>query len=180
MIQIKIYGLGGQGVVTCGKILAYAYAIIQEQYAQTIPAYGHERRGAPVNTSLILDENPITTKTFVYEPDYVMVLDPSVIDRGVDIFEGTENKTIFIFNVDMLPDCMKDKKNTAYFAEASAIAIKNIKKDIPNTAMAGAFAAMGIITIEAVDEAIRYLFGEKGDGLNVRTARECFNAVKKR
>lgn len=179
MIQVKIYGLGGQGVVTCGKILAYAYAIIQEQYAQTIPAYGHERRGAPVNTSLILDEKPIIAKTFVYEPDYVIVLDPSVTGRDVDIFDGTDDRTIFIFNASMLPNCMKDKKNTAYFTDVSAIAIKNIGRDIPNTGMAGVFAAMGIITIEAVEEAIRYLFSEKGDGRNVKTARECFNAVKK-
>ncbi|MDD2215347.1 MAG: 2-oxoacid:acceptor oxidoreductase family protein [Eubacteriales bacterium] len=178
MIQIKIYGLGGQGVVTCGKILAHAFAINQKQFAQTIPAYGHERRGAPVNTSLILDEEPILTKTFVYQPDYVMVLDVSVVDRGIDIFEGTDEETVFLFNAPALPEFMKGRKNRAFFTDATAIARKNIKRDIPNTGMAGAFAAMEIISIEAVYSAIQYLFSEKGDGRNVKGARECFETIR--
>ena len=91
MKQIKIYGLGGQGVVTCGKLMAHAYAINQEEFAQTIPAYGHERRGAPVTTSLILSREAILTKSFVYEPDYVLVFDISLPERHVDIFEDRKS-----------------------------------------------------------------------------------------
>ena len=50
MIRLKFYGLGGQGVVTAAKVLSAAVSIYEGKYAVTIPAYGHERRGAPVDT----------------------------------------------------------------------------------------------------------------------------------
>ena len=50
MIRLKFYGLGGQGVVTAAKVLSEAVSIYEGKYAVTIPAYGHERRGAPVYT----------------------------------------------------------------------------------------------------------------------------------
>ena len=50
MIKLKFFGLGGQGIVTAAKTLSEAVSIYEEEYAITVPAYGHERRGAPVNT----------------------------------------------------------------------------------------------------------------------------------
>ena len=48
MKRLKFYGLGGQGVVTAGKVLSSAVSLHEDKYAITVPAYGHERRGAPV------------------------------------------------------------------------------------------------------------------------------------
>ncbi len=56
MIKLKFYGLGGQGVVTAAKMFSEAVSLYEDKYAITVPAYGHERRGAPVNTSIIMDE----------------------------------------------------------------------------------------------------------------------------
>ena len=53
MIKLKFFGLGGQGIVTAAKTLSEAVSIYEEEYAITVPAYGHERRGAPVNTSIM-------------------------------------------------------------------------------------------------------------------------------
>jgi pyruvate ferredoxin oxidoreductase gamma subunit len=178
-IHIKIYGLGGQGIVTFGKLLAYAYAIEQGKFSQTIPAYGHERRGAPVNTNLVLSEEPVRSKSFIYKPDYVVVFDNSLIARGINIFEGTCDRTIFFINCAVIPDYIAGYSNTVYCADARRVAIETLKRDIPNTAMAGAFAAAGIITMEAIEGSIKHMFGEEGDGVNVRAAKACYAAVRK-
>jgi len=122
--QIKIYGLGGQGVVTCGKLMAHAYAINQEEFAQTIPAYGHERRGAPVTTSLILSREAILTKSFVYEPDYVLVFDISLPERHVDIFDGATGDTAFLFNAPQVPAYMTGRTNKVCAVDAGQAALR--------------------------------------------------------
>lgn len=81
MIRLKFYGLGGQGVVTAAKVLSAAVSIHEGKYAVTIPAYGHERRGAPVYTDVVVDNEPILLNCFVYEPDIVLVMDPSVREK---------------------------------------------------------------------------------------------------
>ena len=59
MIKLKFFGLGGQGVVTAAKMFSEAYSLYEGNFAITIPAYGHERSGAPVNTSIIADDKPV-------------------------------------------------------------------------------------------------------------------------
>ncbi len=100
MIKLKFYGLGGQGVVTAGKVFSEAVSLYEDKYAITIPAYGHERRGAPVNTSIIMDDKPILVNSFVYNPDVVLVMDYTVVDKGVDISEGINEDSILVLNTE--------------------------------------------------------------------------------
>ena len=88
MIQLKFYGIGGQGVVTAAKLLSKAVSLYEDEYAITVPSYGHERRGAPVNTSIIVDREPVLLNSFVYEPDIVVVFDPELIHKKVNVAEG--------------------------------------------------------------------------------------------
>jgi pyruvate ferredoxin oxidoreductase gamma subunit len=88
MKQIKMYGLGGQGVVTAAKVFCEAVAIHEDGHAQAIPAYGHERRGAPVYSDVIVSQDPIKIKGFVYSPDYVIIFDDPVMDKGIDVMAG--------------------------------------------------------------------------------------------
>ncbi len=91
MKQLKFYGLGGQGVVTAAKILSVAVSIHEGRYAITVPAYGHERRGAPVYTDVMVDQKPIQVNCFVYEPDIVVVLDEFIVEKhGIDVGRGKE------------------------------------------------------------------------------------------
>ena len=78
LLQIKFYGIGGQGVVTATKLLAKTVCLFENRYAKTIPAYGHERRGAPVYADIIIDGKEILLNSFIYEPDIVVVLDPFI------------------------------------------------------------------------------------------------------
>ena len=98
MIQLKFYGIGGQGVVTAAKLLSKAVSLYEDEYAITVPSYGHERRGAPVNTSIIVDREPVLLNSFVYEPDIVVVFDPELIHKKVNVAEGIHPDSVLVLN----------------------------------------------------------------------------------
>lgn len=177
MKQIKIYGLGGQGVVTAAKVLCEAVAIFEDAHAQAIPAYGHERRGAPVYADAVISRDPIKMKGFVYAPDYVVLFDDSVIDKGIDVMAGTSSQTVFVVNTETLKDKYPFRANKIFRVDAQAVALNVLGLDIPNTAMLGAMAGAGIVGIEAVTEAIVSKFGDAA-GKNVDAAREACRLIK--
>jgi len=72
MIEIRFHGRGGQGAVIASKILASAL-FKEGQYAQSFPAFGAERRGAPVMAFTRFDKKIITRRSQVYQPDHVAV-----------------------------------------------------------------------------------------------------------
>ena len=159
MKQIKMFGLGGQGVVTAAKVFCEAVAIHENAYAQAIPAYGHERRGAPVYADAIISRDPIKMKGFVYAPDDVVIFDVSVMDKGIDVMAGTTNQTVFIVNAPVLKENFPFNGHKVYWVDAQAIALDALGVDIPNTAMLGALAGAGLAGIEAVKSAIANKFG---------------------
>ncbi|MGI9952151.1 2-oxoacid:acceptor oxidoreductase family protein [Moorellaceae bacterium AZ2] len=181
MIQLKLYGLGGQGVVTAGKILATAVAIHEGKYAQAVPAYGHERRGAPVYGDVILGEEPILVKSFVYKPDYVLVFDLAVLDKGVDVTEGAHANTCFVVNSSQPPTGLPFAQGfgPVYYVDATKIALEVLGIEIPNSAMVGAFAATGVVSLDAVCAALEDTFRGKAGEKNVEAARRCYAAVKR-
>jgi pyruvate ferredoxin oxidoreductase gamma subunit len=158
MKQVKIYGLGGQGVVTAAKIFCEAVAIYEEAYAQAIPAYGHERRGAPVYADAIISREPIKMKGFVYTPDFVVLFDDAVISKGIDVMAGTSENTVFIVNTDSPKKDYPFNNHKTLCVDAQSVALKTLGRDIPNTAMLGALAKAGLVGIEAVKKAISSKF----------------------
>jgi len=182
MIRIKFYGLGGQGVVTAGKILSEAVSLHEEKFAITVPSYGHERRGAPVNTSIIIDEEPVLINSFVYQPDIVLVMDSSIIDKGVVISQGIHEDSILVLNTDkenVLDIYKKFKFKTIYYVDGTQIALRNIGKGIPNGSMLGALAGTGLVSIDSIEKAIKKTFGEKAGDKNANGAREAYERIKK-
>lgn len=176
MKQIKIYGLGGQGVVTAAKVLCEAVAIHEEAHAQAIPAYGHERRGAPVYADAIISQEPIKMKGFVYAPDYVVIFDDGVMDKGIDVMAGTSAETVFIVNTDKPKETYPFKAYQIYWVDALGVALKEIGRDIPNTAMLGALAGAGLVGIEAVKKAIESKFGSAAAS-NMSAAEEALRRL---
>ncbi|WP_313344328.1 2-oxoacid:acceptor oxidoreductase family protein [Sedimentibacter sp.] len=182
MISIKFYGLGGQGVVTAGKLFSEAISLYEDKYAITVPAYGHERRGAPVNTSIIVDEKPVLINSFVYHPDIVLVMDSTIIDKGIDISQGIHENSILILNtedVNVLNTYKKYNFKEIYYVDGTQIALKNIGRGIPNGSMLGAMAGTGLLTIESIEKTIRESFGEKAGEKNAKAAREAYERIKK-
>lgn len=177
MKKIKFYGIGGQGAVTAAKVLSDAVSLYQDEYAITVPAYGHERRGAPVYAHIIVDDKPILLNCYVYEPDIVLVMDAGLIDKNVNVGEGCTDKTVLVINTGSA-EVVKRYKDAygfqeVYACDGTAAAERNIGLSIPNSAMLGALAKTGLVTIEAVENAVRDSFGKVGEK-NVKAARDAY------
>lgn len=158
MIEIRMHGRGGQGAVIAAKILASA--IFKEgKFAQSFPSFGVERRGAPVLAFTRVDDSPIRLRTAIYEPDHIIVLDPTLI-RQTKVFSGLKRGGTVLVNTST-PASQFDFPEEYFGAvvDAADIAVNHGlgTKSIPivNTAILGAFAKFtGLVGIEAVVEAI--------------------------
>lgn len=183
MIKLKFFGLGGQGIVTAAKTLSEAVSIYEEEYAITVPAYGHERRGAPVNTSIMIDSKPVLLNCFVYEPEIVLVSDASFLTREIDIGAGISENAVLVLNTgdEGIAGQFKEKFGfkEVYYADATRIAVKNIKRNIPNSAMLGVLARTGIVKIESVMAAVKSTFGTKAGSANADAAKETYDETGK-
>jgi len=182
MLKLKFYGLGGQGVVTAAKIFATAVSLYEGKYAITVPSYGYERRGAPVTTSVITDDNKILLNTFVYNPDIVLVIDPRVISRSINISEGIHKETILILNTEdpkVLDTYSKYNFKNIYYANGTKIALEKTGRGIPNTSMLGVLASAGIVTIQSIEKAIKDRFKGKAGDENAEAATEAYRQSKK-
>jgi pyruvate ferredoxin oxidoreductase gamma subunit len=181
--QIKLYGLGGQGVVTAAKILSIAVSIYEDAYANMVPAFGHERRGAPVFTDLMIDNEPVLMNCFVYEPDIVVVFDDTMPEKRIDVGAGITTEAILILNTTS-EETAKQYKDTygfkdVYYVDGTKIALDTIGKGIQNGAMLGALASTGALRIDSVATALKEYFGDKGGGANAESARKAYEETKK-
>ena len=96
MIEIRWHGRGGQGAKTAALLFAEA-VLATGKYVQAFPEYGPERMGAPVQSFDRLSDTPITIHCAVTEPDYVVILDPSLMD-SVNVTDGIGTKGKVIVN----------------------------------------------------------------------------------
>ncbi|AIF69274.1 pyruvate ferredoxin oxidoreductase subunit gamma [Palaeococcus pacificus DY20341] len=181
MIEIRFHGRGGQGAVTAANILAGA-AFTEGKYVQAFPFFGVERRGAPVTAFTRIDEKPIRIKTQIYEPDVVVVLDPSLL-QVVDVTAGLKEGGIVIVNTEKskeeVLELLKKKPKKLAIVDATSIALEVLGLPITNTSILGAVAkATGIVKIESVESAIKDTFsGELGEK-NAKAAREAFEKTE--
>ncbi|ASI99290.1 pyruvate/ketoisovalerate ferredoxin oxidoreductase subunit gamma [Thermococcus celer] len=178
MIEIRFHGRGGQGAVTAANILASA-AFLEGKYVQAFPFFGVERRGAPVTAFTRIDEKPIRIKTQIYEPDIVVVLDPSLLET-VDVTAGLKEGGIVIVNTEKSKDevlaSLKKKPAKLALVDATTIALDVLGLPITNTAILGAVAkATGIVTLEHVQKAIKDVFSGSLGEKNAKAAEEAFN-----
>src|SRR5512133_1101190 len=86
MLEIRIHGRGGQGVVTAAEMLSVA-AFGEGRHAQAFPTFGSERTGAPVVAFCRIDERAIRLREPITEPDAVIVQDPTLLHQ-VNLFAG--------------------------------------------------------------------------------------------
>src|SRR3989304_8720126 len=105
MVEVRFPGRGGQGAVTSAEMVALA-AIEEGKFAQGFPSFGPERRGAPVVAFARVDDEPIRMRSKVYNPDAVIVLDPSLLDIA-NPTEGLRKEGILIINSSQDPDSIR-------------------------------------------------------------------------
>lgn len=165
--------------MTAAQILAHA-AINEGKYAQAFPAFGPERRGAPLQAFNRFDDKPIWIRSNVYEPDVVVVLDASLL-QAADVLSGLKPEGTLIVNSREKPGSLKEKlsfKGKLAVVNATDIALETLKVPIVNTAMVGAFVKVTrVVQLESVIKAIKEHFGGKMGELNAEAARKAYEAT---
>ena len=156
--EIRIHGRGGQGGVTAAELIARA-AYKEGKWVQAFPYFGAERRGAPVKAFARISDDPILIRSQIYNPDYVIVLDESLLDVA-NVTEGLKKDGIIIINTRKKPSEIDLAGYRVATVDATGIALELglLVAGLPvvNTAMVGAFAkATGEIKIESVIESIK-------------------------
>ena len=177
MIEVRFHGRGGQGVVVASEVLARAAFKMGFEVA-SFPFFGVERRGAPVTAFARIDSKPIRIKSSIYSPDYIVVLDSSLL-RVIDVLDGLKPGGSVLVNY---PDGKKLEgiaPGFKYFVlDATSIAashgIGSQTAPIVNTAIMGGFAKMcRTVALDPILESIRELAPVKEEE-NVTAAREAY------
>ncbi|MCK5251832.1 MAG: 2-oxoacid:acceptor oxidoreductase family protein [Thermoplasmata archaeon] len=141
MKEIRFHGRGGQGAVIASNILANA-AFLEGKDVQAFPYFGVERRGAPVTAFVRVDDKPIRIKFFIYHPNFVIVLDESLL-KAVDVTAGLQDPGIVVVNSNRTPEAMGMEGYKIATVDATAIALEHglgsKVAPIVNTVMVGAF-----------------------------------------
>ncbi len=169
--EIRIHGRGGQGSVTAAELLAHA-AFLEGKWVQAFPYFGAERRGAPVKAFARISDEPILVHSQVYNPDYVVILDP-VIYKMVDVTEGLKKDSVLIMNTTKKPEEVeiKDWRLATVDATGIALELNLLVAGLPvvNTAILGAFAkATGEVRLGSVFKVIK---GTWAGGVGEKNAR---------
>jgi pyruvate ferredoxin oxidoreductase gamma subunit len=162
MIEMRFHGRGGQGAVTSAELIARA-AIDTGKWATAFPSFGPERRGAPVVAFARVDDKAIRLRSKIYNPDAVIVLDPSLLDIA-NPTEGLREGGILIIN--STNDAETLKKRLSYrgriaLVDATSIAREVIGLPITNTTMVGALVkATGLLSVDSLTEPFNQRFGK--------------------
>jgi pyruvate ferredoxin oxidoreductase gamma subunit len=161
MIEIRFHGRGGQGSVTSAELLALA-AIGEGKYAQAFPSFGPERRGAPVVAFCRISDQPIRIRANIYEPDIVVVLDPTLL-KIVNVAAGLKPNGIVVTTSKDSPEMVRETlgiKNRVAVVDATKIAMEVLGLPITNTAMLGSLIrAADLVKRESFLSPLKERFG---------------------
>lgn len=158
MYQIRWHGRGGQGAVTAARMFGLAASVYGGCFAQSFPAFGAERRGAPVLAFTKVDSVPILDRSQIYQPDLVVVLDKTLI-KVMDVTVGLKTGGKILINASEVPEELRAGPVGGRFqvvaVNATQIALEVLEKPITNTAMAGAACKVsGLVPFASLKKAI--------------------------
>ncbi len=182
MRELRFHGRGGQGTVVASKILAVAL-FREGRQVQSFPAFGVERRGAPVTAFLRVADAPILLRCEITDPDDLVILDPTLIG-ATDVTAGLKAGGSILINSPRPPESYGDlaQRFRVVTVDASGIAqrfgLGSKTQPIVNTAILGAFAvSSGLVRLESVCDAIREEVPHKADA-NVEAARAAADVLR--
>lgn len=140
LIEIRWHGRGGQGAKTASLLLADA-AFNTGKYIQGFPEYGPERMGAPITAYNRISNSPINIHSNIYYPDFVAVVDDSLLE-SVDVTSGLKEEGAIIINTTKPADYLKAHlngyKGNVYTIDARKISLECLGKYFPNVPMLAA------------------------------------------
>ncbi len=185
--EIRWHGRGGQGAKTACLLLADA-AFAAGKYVQGFPEYGPERMGAPITAYNRISDLRCTIHSNIYEPDYVVVVDETLLET-VDVTAGLSESGAIVINspkepAKLLP-FLKGYKGKVYTIDARAVSERDLGKNFPNTPMLAAIVKVsGILDedqfVSDMESSFRHKFATKPqviDG-NMKCLRDALNEVK--
>ena len=188
LIEIRWHGRGGQGAKTASLLLADA-AFNTGKYIQGFPEYGPERMGAPITAYNRISSEPIRIHSNIYEPDYVVVIDDTLLET-VDVTAGLKETGAIVINTtkseDYLKRVLKGYKGDIYTINARKISEETLGKYFPNTPMLAAIVKVsGIMTDEALlkdmKDSFKHKFSKKPEVIdgNMKALELALKEVKK-
>ena len=188
MIEIRWHGRGGQGAKTASLLLADA-AFNTGKYIQGFPEYGPERMGAPITAYNRISDEPITIHSNIYYPDYVVVVDDTLLE-SVDVTSGLKEDGAILINTtkpeDVLKKELKGYKGDVYTLDARKISLETLGRYFPNTPMlAGIVKISGIMPdeelIEDMKGSFKHKFAKKPEVIdgNMKALEMALKEVKK-
>ncbi|MGE5615042.1 MAG: 2-oxoacid:acceptor oxidoreductase family protein [Bacillota bacterium] len=152
VVEIRWHGRGGQGAKTASLLLADA-AFNTGKYIQGFPEYGPERMGAPITAYNRISDDRLTIHSNIYEPDYVVVVDDTLLS-SVDVTAGLKESGAIIINTTKTPEevrpLLKGYKGKVCTIDAKTISIETLGKYFPNTPMLAAVVKVSGIMDEKV------------------------------
>lgn len=188
LIEIRWHGRGGQGAKTASLLLADA-AFNTGKYIQGFPEYGPERMGAPITAYNRISDKPITIHSNIYEPDYVVVVDDTLLEC-VNVTGGLKEEGAIVINTtkdaDYLKSVLKGYKGNVYTIDARKVSMEALGKYFPNTPMLAAIVKVsGIMTDEALladmEGSFKHKFAKKPEVIegNMKALELALKEVKK-
>jgi len=180
VIEIRFHGRGGQGSVVGAQLLAEA-AFREGKDVQAFPYFGVERRGAPVTAYTRIASTPIRMRTNIYEPDHVVVLDPTLVSI-VDVTAGLRPEGWLIVNSTHAPSELSTDHGHIATVDATHIArefgLGSRSAPIVNTAILGAVVrATELISIDTLLQAIREKAPSKQEE-NAKAAQRAYDSLR--
>ena len=185
VFEVRIHGRGGQGVVTAAELLSVA-AFAEGKDALAFPTFGSERAGAPVTAFCRIADRPIRSHEPIVEPDALIVQDTTLLHQ-VDLFGGAGPEAYVLINTGRGLDelglhdfvASRFRPERVVTVAATELAREHLGRPLPNAALLGGFAALtGVVSVEAVADAIRGRFPARIAEGNVGAALAAAEAVR--
>ena len=140
LLEIRWHGRGGQGTKTASLLLADA-AFNTGSYVQGFPEYGPERMGAPITAYNRISKNPIRVHSNIYEPDFVVVVDDTLL-KTVNVTAGLKADGAIVINttktIDEIKPLLNGYEGRVYTIDARSVSEEALGKYFPNTPMLAA------------------------------------------
>lgn len=188
MIEIRWHGRGGQGAKTASLLLADA-AFNTGKYIQGFPEYGPERMGAPITAYNRISSSPIRIHSNIYEPDYVVVVDDTLLD-SVDVTAGLKPEGAIVINTvkedENIKKSLKGYSGKVYKIDARKISMETLGKYFPNTPMLAAIIKVSKIMneddfLKDMQGSFKHKFAKKPEVIdgNMKALEVALKEVKK-
>lgn len=183
LIEVRWHGRGGQGAKTAAQFLAEA-AMDEGKYIQAFPEYGPERAGAPIRTYTRINTKPINLHCGVDSPEYVVVIDPTLVSPKV--VEGLTDKGVLLVNTNESQEAVRKKTGfkggKVACVDATQISLDTLGRPIPNMPMLGALLKVApLVELDVLYEKIKAKFlkkiGEEKTNANIAGIKRAYEEV---